>query len=143
MDELYLYRAGNEIAQKVIDAFENVLEAVLAKEKNVHGELSVAKAILGGEPMAQVRFDVSAEDATRAENEAIRFRALCERLEQEQPPVAYMAVKLEDGRASAVFLEKDMDRVQEIMKDMNLIRDVAVSKKPGRTKEKDKTAPER
>lgn len=122
MNDSFLLNEGLKITNKMLEILEMALLEIIKKDDPKHGELTIAKALLGQqEDMSIMIFDTlggtDVENNIQMHNlDAMRKRMMDQ--ENGVGQVCYMVTQLEDGRTGIIFRAQDNDRVNLLARDL-------------------------
>lgn len=133
-DYIDAFNKANDTAVAIMKAIEEVLLELIRQGDPKHGELTVAKAIVGGEDTSIVLFDPrglpSSAQTALSHTCDLMQKDMCDK-DNGVGQVCHIKVDLDDGRYALMFRSIDNDRVRALLsnKDFNLsIETIAASK---------------
>lgn len=120
-DYITAFNMWNKTLTKILEMLEQVMLELIRKNSSVHGELTVAKSILGGEDMSIVIFPTN-EGSGAYRNKMIHACDLLRKRMMDENngvgQVCFMNTILDDGRMAVIFRAEDNDRARLLIRDI-------------------------
>lgn len=120
MDDLQILHTYLDVTNDFNKAILKFLEALVNRGYSKHGELTVAKALIGGEKMKMLVFKTNSPNE-RIANQQLNYFATAQKLFSDENngvgQICYTAMQNADGSSAILYREEEADRVRSLSRD--------------------------